>query len=304
MTELPKLSMKDLSNRAAPPAAVPEPAEARPPARSSASAEPTAGGSPGSSSPDVEPGSGQRGDGDAAPLPAPADLILVQLEQGDRGQRRTFRWTLFWAVLVHAIILFVSLPEATTETLHVGRPAKVYVMEQVRFKKPPAKAARPQQEVPKKRAKKIPIPDPTPDEPEPVEVEPVEYPELEPSELAEVSFGIPEAPGPGPGLRGPRNFQGSAMQLGSGVARPVAISKPQPRYTEVARQKRIQGVVILTGIVDAEGNVRNLEVVKGLPFGLDASALETVQSWKFRPATLGGEPVAVYYHFQVSFALQ
>ncbi|MCG8456171.1 MAG: energy transducer TonB, partial [Holophagales bacterium] len=62
--------------------------------------------------------------------------------------------------------------------------------------------------------------------------------------------------------------------------------------------------VILTGIVDENGDVQNLEVVKGLPFGLDASALETVQTWKFRPATLDGRPVAVYYHFQVSFALQ
>ncbi|MCG8462928.1 MAG: hypothetical protein MI919_42125, partial [Holophagales bacterium] len=170
ITELPELfmnelSMKHLSNPAAPPGPAEVPLPPRPAALPGL---PAAG--PTTPAEAASHRGGSRG-GDA-PLPSPADLIFEQLDEEGGRQRRIFRWTLFWAALFHMAILFVTLPESRTETLHVGRPAKVYVMEQVRFKKPPAKAAQPQREVPKKQAKKIPIPDPTPDEPEPLEVEP------------------------------------------------------------------------------------------------------------------------------------
>ncbi|MEL7059314.1 MAG: energy transducer TonB, partial [Acidobacteriota bacterium] len=80
--------------------------------------------------------------------------------------------------------------------------------------------------------------------------------------------------------------------------------KPDPPYTESARQTRTQGVVILSAIIDGEGNVRNLEAVKGLPGGLTESALETVAQWKFEPALRAGEPVAVRYYITIGFWLQ
>ncbi len=48
----------------------------------------------------------------------------------------------------------------------------------------------------------------------------------------------------------------------------------------------------------------DLRVLKASPFGLTESAVETVKKWKFKPATLNGEPVAVYYSLTVSFRLQ
>lgn len=38
--------------------------------------------------------------------------------------------------------------------------------------------------------------------------------------------------------------------------------------------------------------------------GLDQKALEAVREWKFEPATLDGEPVAVYYNLTINFTLQ
>ena len=49
--------------------------------------------------------------------------------------------------------------------------------------------------------------------------------------------------------------RGDVLQVGGGVTAPEKIHAPQPRYSEDARQGRVQGVVILQAIVDAMGNV-------------------------------------------------
>ena len=67
---------------------------------------------------------------------------------------------------------------------------------------------------------------------------------------------------------------------------------------------RIQGVVILRGIVDVRGNVTGLQILKGLPQGLTESSLQAVSAWKFEPARRGNEPVAVYFNFTISFTVQ
>jgi protein TonB len=167
----------------------------------------------------------------------------------------------------------------------------------VRFKAPPPQAQR-QKAVPEKKTRKIPIPDPTPDEPEPILVEAdMVAPEIDVEALGDL-IGIPEGPiGSGAGPGGPLWVEGN-------VKPPEKLYAPQPRYTEEARKARIQGVVILQAIVDALGNVTRVQVLKGLPQGLDTSAVDTVQTWKYKPATLEGEPVPVYLNLTISFSLQ
>ena len=62
--------------------------------------------------------------------------------------------------------------------------------------------------------------------------------------------------------------------------------------------------MILQAIIDAMGNVSQVKILKGLPLGLDTSAIETVESWRFKPATLEGQPVAVYLNLLINFSLQ
>jgi protein TonB len=92
--------------------------------------------------------------------------------------------------------------------------------------------------------------------------------------------------------------------VGGDVKPPEKISAPQPQYTEIARKARIQGVVIVQAIIDKQGVVTNVKVLKPLPMGLDQAAAEAIKSWKFKPATLNGKPVAVYYNLTVNFTLQ
>jgi protein TonB len=94
------------------------------------------------------------------------------------------------------------------------------------------------------------------------------------------------------------------LRVGGDVARPEKISAPPPVYTEQARKARLQGVVIVEAIIDTQGNVVDAHILKGMPMGLDLAALDAVEKWKFKPATLEGKPVKVYYTLTVNFKLQ
>jgi protein TonB len=94
------------------------------------------------------------------------------------------------------------------------------------------------------------------------------------------------------------------LRVGGAVTRPEVISQPRPVYTELARRARVTGTVIVEAIIDQQGNVTNVRVLKGQPMGLDKAAVDAVQRWKFKPAMLAGRPVKVYYVLTVNFQVQ
>jgi protein TonB len=91
--------------------------------------------------------------------------------------------------------------------------------------------------------------------------------------------------------------------VGGDVKPPVVISRVDPVYPEVARKARISGIVIIEAIIDKGGTVRDVKVLKGLPFGLDQAAADAVRRWRFKPGTLNGQPVDVIFNLTVNFKL-
>ena len=67
--------------------------------------------------------------------------------------------------------------------------------------------------------------------------------------------------------------------------------KPKPIYTEQARQKRIEGEVLVQVVFSATGQVQVLQVVRGLGYGLDEAAVAAARQIKFKPALASGTPV-------------
>ena len=86
-------------------------------------------------------------------------------------------------------------------------------------------------------------------------------------------------------------------------ARPSPSTSPSPHTNEEARKAKYQGTVVLWIIVDASGGVTDCRVVKPLGLGLDEKAVETVKTWKFKPALKNGTPVPVHVMVEVSFRL-
>jgi len=217
---------------------------------------------------------------------------LEEAELSAFAHDKHFKWSLWIAAGVHAAFLIVNFPALSAPRAVEPPPDdNVFVMEQVRWKPPPVL---PERQIPQERARRIPIPDPTPDAPEPLRVdEPEPVIELP---TPDVDFAIPEAP-PAPEPDGPIHPTGE-------VVKPVKVHAPQPKYTEVARVAKIQGTVILSSVVDRQGRVTRVKVLKGLPMGLSEAAVEAVQKWRFKPATLAGRPIEVYYNLTVTFTLQ
>jgi TonB family protein len=68
--------------------------------------------------------------------------------------------------------------------------------------------------------------------------------------------------------------------------------KVNPVLPEKARQARVSGMVILQVLVNEDGEVADVKVLRGHPL-LDDAAVEAVRQWRYSPTFLNGEPVPV-----------
>ena len=197
------------------------------------------------------------------------------------------------ALFLHVAVLFLRFPDMNTLVPEAKKEQYITVSKYV---PPPPKVKR-KQIVQQKLTRKVPIPDPTPDEPEPIrEPEPEEDPEPIPDDV-EFIIGVPEAPPPtGPLIAGVNN-----------VSNPILIesTKIEPEYPELARVARVDGQVILQAIVRKDGSVGDVSVIRvNRPnLGFEDSAVAAVAQWRYEPALQNGKPVEVYFTVVVDFSL-
>lgn len=92
------------------------------------------------------------------------------------------------------------------------------------------------------------------------------------------------------------------LELGGDIEPPAKVLTPIPDYPDAAWAAGVTGDVLVRATIDERGAVADVEVVKGLPYGITEAAVEAIRRWRFRPATLHGEPVAVYHNLSIRFA--
>jgi TonB family protein len=81
------------------------------------------------------------------------------------------------------------------------------------------------------------------------------------------------------------------------------LSRAEPQYTDEARENAVTGTVVLRAVFSASGDVTNIRVVSGLPYGLTESAVEAARGIKFSPAMKDGRAVSQYIQIEYNFNL-
>ncbi len=92
------------------------------------------------------------------------------------------------------------------------------------------------------------------------------------------------------------------VRVSQGVTRGLLTRQVQPTYPVLAKEARIQGVVMLTAIIAKDGTIQKLQVMSGHPMLIPA-AINAVKQWRYKPYLLNGQPVEVVTTITVDFSL-
>jgi periplasmic protein TonB len=236
------------------------------------------------------------------------DLIESDVVQHKTGQGKTT----VVSVVLHAVLLLLILVVPLVMTDEIPEPTSVVKAFFVEPSAPPPPPPPPPPPAPKAAVTpKVP--------PKPVEVTqqqftaPVEVPqEIKPEE---VDFGV-EGGTPG-GVEGgvPGGVVGGvvgglpdapppvqAVRVGGQIKEPKKLKDVKPTYPDIAKQARVQGIVILECTISPQGKVTDVKVLRGIPL-LDQAAIDAVKQWVYTPTLLNGVPVPVIMTVTVNFRL-
>ncbi len=94
-------------------------------------------------------------------------------------------------------------------------------------------------------------------------------------------------------------------QFPSGETKMMEYIAKNINYPQEARDKGIEGRVFIGMVIEKDGSVSNVRVLRGIGGGCDEEAVRVISSMpKWKPGKVGGEPVPVSYMLPVNFKLQ
>jgi protein TonB len=242
-----------------------------------------------------------------------AQRLFEDLIESDVVSHKTKQsYTLPVSLLIHAIVLVVVVvvPLLTSDELpEPTSVVKAFFVEPAAPPPPPPPPPPPAPKAPVTKVQPKPITEP------PKFTAPVEVPEMVKPEqgldlgveggvaggveggvpggvVGGVVGGLPEAPPP----------VQQAVRVGGQIKEPKKLKDVKPAYPEIAKQARVQGIVILECTISPQGKVTDVKVLRGIPL-LDQSAIDAVKQWVYTPTLLNGVPVPVIMTVTVNFKL-
>jgi len=231
------------------------------------------------------------------PLPRWLPPFVTAPAEAATAESRLLRRCLAAAVVIHGVLL--ALPVTWSVSKVAAAPPvviPVHRLAQLRPPEPPEPPVNHPPPTPVTTTVTIPVPDfdpPEPlDRPEPRELPPPDLGPVDPG--ADLVAAVLDAPPPPPPEDPPIYVVGD-------VVPPEAIYAPEPRFPEIEQRIGRGGLVIVQAVIERDGSVSEVKVLRGASPALTEAALEAVRRWRFRPATRGDRPVAVYYQLTVRF---
>jgi TonB family protein len=220
----------------------------------------------------------------------------MEMAFNDAGTSKYMRYAICAALYTVLILIWAPGFSFGDKVFEVS--AKEHKPQKRKVLKPPPEQPLERVVTQDKKAKKLPMPDMTPDEPEPmVEPDPPPEPEILPTDDWEI--GIPDGP--------PQAVESIARVGQVGVEPPVFTKKVSPRYPDRAVKLKLQGYVILEAILRKDGTVDDIKVLRGLgkgKLGFEDEATKALQKWEFLPGKVSGKPADVRMTLKIDFVLQ
>ena len=108
---------------------------------------------------------------------------------------------------------------------------------------------------------------------------------------------------PAPPPVAPPAAAGAPVRVGGNIDAPELLYSVQPAYPPLAVQANLEGVVILEAIVDRDGTVSDVKVLRSVDRLLDAEAERAVRQWRYSPLILNGSPERFVLTVTLSFHL-
>lgn len=100
-----------------------------------------------------------------------------------------------------------------------------------------------------------------------------------------------------------KKFAQGAVRAIKDINPPKLVKEVPPVYPEIARQSKVEGVVILGVKTDEHGKVKDLIVLRSIPL-LDQAAIDAVRQWVYEPMVIDGKAVSVVFTVTVRFHLK
>ncbi|MGM0612647.1 MAG: energy transducer TonB [Bacteroidota bacterium] len=96
-----------------------------------------------------------------------------------------------------------------------------------------------------------------------------------------------------------------APEYPGGAKARVDFIKNNLEYPESARKNNVEGTVYITFVIDTDGSVTEVELLRGIEENCNKAALEVVKSMpKWIPGKQRGEPVKVQFNMPIRFKLE
>lgn len=93
-------------------------------------------------------------------------------------------------------------------------------------------------------------------------------------------------------------------RVSAGVGPPHLKKRVEPIYPPEALAARTGGLVILEAVIDTQGKVKDLTVLRHLTPAFDRAAMTAVQQWEYEPVLLNGVPIEVIFTVTVNFSIR
>ena len=159
---------------------------------------------------------------------------------------------------------------------------------------------------PERAAPSVGVPTPVPDEEAPEEVEVATMDDLAAMAAPEPVMDLDDMGDKDIVIENLDELMPSPDEFVAYEEAPEKVEEARLEYPEMARRASIEGVVWLKALVDKEGKVRDVIVVKesGANAGFEDAAVQQAQNTTWKPAISNGQPVAVWVTYKVVFRLK